>query len=59
VAETFPIISSVFIGASLAIAYAAVASMILIGALIYATAKMRMGSLGVDITKVYDEIPPE
>jgi amino acid transporter len=59
VAEAVPINSGVFIGSNLYIAYGVVAVAIIIGVLIYLTARVRMRRLGVDPSTVYREIPPE
>jgi amino acid transporter len=58
-AETFPIISGVFLGASLAVAYGIVVATAAVGTLLYFTAKLRARRLGLDISQVYAEIPPE
>jgi basic amino acid/polyamine antiporter, APA family len=59
VAETVPISSGIFVGSSLNIAYGVVAVGIIIGLLIYGSARMRMRKLGIDLGNVYREIPPE
>ena len=58
-AETFPIISGVFLGANLAIAYGFVLGLGLVGVIIYFVAKTRTRRMGIDIGKTYEEIPPE
>jgi len=58
-AETFPILSGVFLGTSLALALAVVAAAAMVGALIYFTAKIRAKRLGLDLSLTYAEVPPE
>ena len=57
--ETFPIISSVYLGSNLFLAYSVVVIMILVGAGIYGAAKVRMQNAGIDLKRIYEEIPPE
>jgi len=59
VAETFPLLSGVFLGASLAVAYGVVLITTGAGAVLFFTAKIRAGRLGLDIAQVYAELPPE
>ena len=58
-AETFPIISGMFLGASLALAYEVVGAVLVIGIALYAIAKFRMRSLGLELSAIYEELPPE
>jgi amino acid transporter len=58
-AETFPIISGVFLGASLTIAYVFLVAMLVVSAIVYLSAKARMKRSGLEMSKIYAEIPPE
>ena len=58
-AETFPIISGTFLGASLSLAYELVGAFLVIGILIYAIARTRLRRSGVDFKQIYNDIPPE
>jgi APA family basic amino acid/polyamine antiporter len=58
-AETFPIISGVFLGASLTVAYGFALSLKINWLVIYITAKARLRRTGLELSKAYDEIPPE
>jgi basic amino acid/polyamine antiporter, APA family len=58
-AETFPIISGTFLGASLSLAYELVGAFLVIGILIYAVAVARLRGSGVDFRQAYNDIPPE
>jgi len=59
-AETFPIISGTFLGASLSLAYELVVVFFIIGALIYGGARLRLrAAFGGELSRIYGEIPPE
>jgi basic amino acid/polyamine antiporter, APA family len=58
-AETFPIISGTFLGASLSLAYELVGAFLVIGVLIYVIARTRLRRSGVDFRQIYSDIPPE
>jgi hypothetical protein len=58
-AETFPIISGTFLGASLSLAYELVAAFLVIGVVIYAIGRARLQRSGIDIRQIYNDIPPE
>lgn len=59
IAETFPLISGFYIGASLVYAYAAVVALAVVGAIVFVFARARMKAKGLDIRYVFREIPPE
>ncbi len=62
IAESFPIAGAlgvVFLGANLTLAYGVVVVLVIIGALMYATGRARLQSLGIDVKSMYAEIPPE
>jgi APA family basic amino acid/polyamine antiporter len=59
VALTFPILSGVFLGASLVYAYSVVIAGIVVGSMVYATARIRAKRAGVDMAWVYSQVPPE
>jgi APA family basic amino acid/polyamine antiporter len=58
-ALTFPIVSGVFLGASLVNAYSVVLAGIVIGLILYAAARVRTKRAGVDMAWVYSQVPPE
>ena len=58
-AETYPIASGVFLGASLTIAYLFMVVLFIIGVIVYFTAKVRLNRMGMKLDGVYSEIPPE
>ncbi len=62
IALTFPLtgpLGTVFLGGNLTFAYTVVASLIIIGAIIYAWASSHAKGIGVDLKRVYSAIPPE
>jgi amino acid transporter len=59
VAELVPIMSGVFLGASLIYAAVSVLAMFLIGVLIYVTSAFRLQKLGLSMKMIYADIPPE
>jgi len=52
-------LGTVFLGGNLTFSYTVVVSVIIIGAVIYAWASSHAKGIGVDLKKVYSEIPPE
>jgi hypothetical protein len=58
-AETFPISSGMFLGTNLQLAYEVVLTMLIIGLVIYFTAKLRLSREGIPLASVFQEIPPE
>ncbi len=58
-ALSVPILSGVFLGAGLTLAYSLVAGLVILGLVVYAVAHARARSSGLDLKKVYSEIPPE
>jgi hypothetical protein len=56
---TFPILSGVYIGATLNYAYGAFLGTIVLGLIVYGWARTHAKSVGVDLKQVYSEIPPE
>ncbi len=62
IALSFPLsgpLGTVFLGGNLTFAYVVDLSIIIIGAVMYAWALSHAKSIGVDLKKVYSEIPPE
>jgi amino acid transporter len=59
IAQTFPIISGTFLGASLSTAYEVVAVIIIIGVLIYVYARISTERTGIKFKNIYSELPPE
>jgi basic amino acid/polyamine antiporter, APA family len=58
-AETFPIVSGTFLGASLSLAYELVAAFFIVGVAIYALSRVWLRRSGIDLGRIYAEIPPE
>ena len=58
-AETFPIISGVFLGAEACTYAMGSVRLRLVGRRVYGTARLRLRSQGMDIRDIFDEIPPE
>jgi APA family basic amino acid/polyamine antiporter len=58
-AETYPIASGVFLGASLTVAYIFFGVLLAIGVIIYITGRVRMNRMGIRLQGAYSEIPPE
>jgi amino acid transporter len=56
---TFPILSGVYIGANITIAYSTFVGTIILGLLIYGWARWHAKSTGINLSQVYSEIPPE
>lgn len=59
IAQTFPIISGTFLGASLSLAYEVVVAIFVIGVLIYAYARISTKRTGLSLASIYAELPPE
>jgi len=62
IALTFPLsgaLGTVYLGTSITLAGEAVVALTVIGLLIYGTAKIRLGRMGLNISAAYKEIPPE
>lgn len=59
IAQTFPIISGTFLGASLSLAYEVVAVILLVGVLIYLYGRYAIRRSGITFKDIYGEIPPE
>ena len=58
-AETFPIISGTFLGASLSLAYELVVTFLVVGIAIYAVSVAHLRRSGVDFKQIFNDIPPE
>jgi amino acid transporter len=58
-AETTPLISGTYLGASLYLAYEVVAVLIVIGILVYVVSKWNMKKMGIDPSRIFHELPPE
>lgn len=58
-AETYPIASGVFLGASLTVAYLFLLVLLAIGVIIYITGRVRTSRMGMRLESAYTEIPPE
>jgi VIT1/CCC1 family predicted Fe2+/Mn2+ transporter len=59
IAEMFPIASGVFLGTNLMIAFAVVIVMAAIAFAVYASAAMKLRKVGLQISQIYSELPPE
>jgi APA family basic amino acid/polyamine antiporter len=62
IAENFPLsgaLGTVFVGANLSLAWGVVALLVIIGVIMYATGRARVGASGIDLNSIYAEIPPE
>jgi APA family basic amino acid/polyamine antiporter len=62
IALTFPLsgaLGTVYLGTNITLAGEAVVALTVIGLLIYGTAKIRLGRMGLNISAAYKEIPPE
>lgn len=62
IAEAFPLsgaLGTVFVGASLALAWEVVGVLVLIGLVIYVTGRARVRAAGLQFRNIYAEIPPE
>lgn len=58
-AETFPIVSGTFLGASLSLAYELVIVFLAVGTVIYFVARLRLRGFGDELSRIYAEVPPE
>jgi amino acid transporter len=58
-AETSPLGSGAYLGATVALAYEALAVCVGIGVVIYLLGRRRMAKMGISMQSVYSEIPPE
>jgi hypothetical protein len=59
VALSVPIISGVFLGASLQVAFEVLIGLSIVGLLLYASAVVRARRMGIDLSMAFQEIPPE
>jgi len=62
VALSYPLsgpLGTVFLGSQLLLSYLILGVIIIIGLVIYSVARSRNKKLGIDISKIYSEIPPE
>jgi hypothetical protein len=59
IAISDPIVSGVYIGASLDLAIEVAIAGVLIGAAVYVLGRYHARSIGLDLNNVYAEIPPE
>jgi APA family basic amino acid/polyamine antiporter len=57
--EIVPISSGTYLGASLQLSLEVVVALFLVGVIIYAVGKWRTARVGLDLGRVYSEIPPE
>jgi APA family basic amino acid/polyamine antiporter len=57
--QSFPILTGVYLGSNINSAYEAFLITILLGLVIYGYGRWHASSLGIDLGKVYSEIPPE
>jgi hypothetical protein len=48
-----------YLGASLSVAFEAVFALVIVGIVLYAAARYRLRGIGIDLKKIYEEIPPE
>ena len=58
-AETTPLISGTFLGASLLLAYEVVAVLLVVGVLVYFGGRWNMKKMGIDPSRIFHELPPE
>jgi APA family basic amino acid/polyamine antiporter len=58
-AEIVPINSGMYLGASLSIAFEIACAFVIIGIVLYAASRYRLRGMGIELNKIYDEIPPE
>ena len=54
-----PFNSGIYLGTSLSLAAEVVAAFVLVGIGLYVVANYRLRKAGIDLRRVYDEIPPE
>jgi APA family basic amino acid/polyamine antiporter len=58
-AETVPILSGVFLGSNLLLAYSNTAGIVILGLIIYSIAVIRVRGKGLNLKSIFSEIPPE